>query len=155
MFTQTRALIEILAGRLSGWGRQRREVGKVSWEEARLTVGWISLTGILLAGGFWFTPDILTGTAPILVGLVLAMPLAVLGGSQKAGQWLRKHNVFVTPEEANPPAILNQARRNRPDVLSAWAPQVAAVSVAVPAPAVEGGREPAAVVTGAAAEPSR
>ena len=155
MFTQTRALIEILAGRLSGWGRQRREVGKVSWEEARLTVGWISLTGILLAGGFWFTPDLLTGTAPILVGLVLAMPLAVLGGSQKAGQWLRKHNVFVTPEEANPPAILNQARRNRPDVLSAWAPQAAAVSVAVPAPAVEGGREPAAVVTGAAAEPSR
>ena len=153
MFTQTRALIEILAGRLSGWARQRREVGKVSWNEARVTVGWISITGVCLAGAFWFTPDLLTGTSPILVGLILAMPLAVLGGSQKAGNWLRTRNIFLTPEETAPPAILNHARRSRPESAPVWAPQPAAVAALQSAP--EGAREPAALVAGAVAEPSR
>ena len=153
MFTQTRALIEILAGRLSGWNRQRREVGKVGWDEARVTVGWISLTGLVLAAAFWFTPDLLTGAAPILAGLILAMPLAVLGGSQKAGKWLRDRSIFLTPEETAPPAILNQARRHRPEAMPSWAPQ--APVALVPVPAMEAAREPAAMVAGAVAEPSR
>jgi membrane glycosyltransferase len=154
MFTQTRALIEIMAGRRSGWARQRREAGKISWTEARQAMGWISATGIALAAGFWFTPDLLTATSPILVGLILAAPLAKLGASQKAGEWLRARSIFLTPDETNPPAILNQARRNRPalDAMPTWTPQPALTPVIEPAQT--GAREPAAVLAGVNAEPS-
>ncbi len=153
MFTQTRALIEILAGRHSGWARQRREAGKIGWDEAHAAMGWISITGIALAAGFWFTPDLLTGTSPILAGLILAVPLAVLGASQKIGQQLRARNIFLIPEETTPPAILNQARRNRPvlDAMPAWTPQ----AVTVAEPVAVSAREPAAMVAGANAEASR
>ncbi len=155
MFTQTRALTEILAGRHSGWARQRREVGKIRWTEARMAMGWISITGLVLAGGFWFTPDLLTATSPILLGLILAAPLAMLGASQSVGQKLRARGIFLTPEETNPPAILNQARRNRPalDAMPTWTPQAAAVSAPVE-PAPVSAREPATVIAGANAEPS-
>jgi membrane glycosyltransferase len=153
MFTQTRALVEIMAGRLSGWARQRREVGRVSWSEARMAMGWISLTGLAVSAGFWFTPDMLTGAAPILIGLTLAVPLAVLGGSQKAGKFLRDRGYFLTPDETTPPAILNQARRNRPEALPAWAPQGPVAPI--PLPVADAAREPAALVAGAVAEPSR
>lgn len=154
MFTQTRALIEILAGRHSGWARQRREAGKIGWDEAYAAMGWISITGIALAAGFWFTPDLLTGTSPILAGLILAVPLAVLGASQKVGQHLRARNIFLIPEETTPPAILNQTRRNRPvlDAMPTWTPQAAAVVAAEPI--AVSAREPATVVAGANAEAS-
>ncbi|MDB5454997.1 MAG: glucosyl transferase family 2 [Caulobacter sp.] len=154
MFTQTRALIEIMAGRRSGWARQRREAGKISWTEARMAMGWISATGLALSIGFWFTPDLLTATSPILIGLVLAAPLAVLGASQKFGETLRARGVFLTPEETSPPAILNQARRNRPalDAMPTWTPQPALTPVVEPA--LAGAREPAAVLAGVNAEPS-
>ena len=117
-------------------------------------MGWISLTGLALAAGFWFTPDLLTGTSPILAGLILAVPLAVLGASRKVGQQLRARNIFLIPEETSPPAILNQARRNRPalDAMPLWTPQAAAVAAAEPIAA--GAREPAAVIAGANAEAS-
>ena len=154
MFTQTRALIEILAGRHSGWARQRREAGKIGWDEAHAAMGWISLTGIALAAAFWFTPDLLTGTSPILAGLILAVPLAVLGASQAVGQALRARKIFLTPEETSPPAILSQARRNRPalDAMPAWTPQAAPVVAAEPV--TVSAREPAAVVAGGNAEAS-
>ena len=143
-----------MAGRLSGWARQRREAGKISWTEAQQAMGWISVTGIVLAGAFWFTPDLLTATSPILIGLVLAAPLAKLGASQKSGEWMRVRNAFLTPEETSPPANLNQARRNRPalDAMPTWTPQPALTPVVEPA--LAGAREPAAVLAGVNAEPS-
>ncbi len=114
----------------------------------------------MLAGGFWFTPDLLTATSPILLGLILAAPLAMLGASQSVGQKLRARGIFLTPEETSPPAILNQARRNRPalDAMPTWTPQPATVEaaavVATVEPAPVSAREPATVIAGANAEPS-
>jgi hypothetical protein len=63
MFTQTRALVEILAGKVGGWATQRRDADKVTGKEAFAAMGWISVTGLVLAVAFWFTPDLLTATA--------------------------------------------------------------------------------------------
>jgi membrane glycosyltransferase len=109
MFTQTRALVEIMAGKVGGWATQRRDADKVSFKEASAAMGWISGTGLVLAGLFWFTPDLLTATAPILAGLVLAVPLTMLGANKIAGLKVKANGLFMTPEERRPPAIVRAA----------------------------------------------
>ena len=109
MFTQTRAIIEILAGKVGGWAAQRRDADKVDFKEAWAAMGWISLSGLILAASFWFTPDLLTATAPILAGLVLAVPLTMLGAHKVAGLKLKTNGLFMTPEERRPPAIVRAA----------------------------------------------
>jgi membrane glycosyltransferase len=63
----------------------------------------------VLAGLFWFTPDLLTGTAPILAGLILAVPLTMLGAHKAAGLRVKANGLFMTPEERRPPAIVRAA----------------------------------------------
>lgn len=109
MFTQTRALVEILAGKVGGWATQRRDADKVTAKEASAAMGWISAAGLGLAVMFWFTPDLLTATAPILAGLVLAVPLTMLGAHKAAGLKLKANGLFMTPEERRPPAIVRAA----------------------------------------------
>ncbi|ATC31470.1 glucans biosynthesis glucosyltransferase MdoH [Caulobacter vibrioides] len=109
MFTQTRAIVEILAGKVGGWAAQRRDADKVDFKEAWAAMGWISLSGLILAASFWFTPDLLTATAPILAGLVLAVPLTMLGAHKVAGLKLKTNGLFMTPEERRPPAIVRAA----------------------------------------------
>lgn len=109
MFTQTRAIVEILAGKVGGWATQRRDADKVSFKEASAAMGWISVAGVVLASVFWFTPDLFTSTAPILLGLVLAVPLTMLGAHKAAGLKLKTNGLFMTPEERRPPAIVRAA----------------------------------------------
>jgi len=109
MFTQPRAIVEILAGKVGGWAAQRRDADKVDFKEAWAAMGWISLSGLILAASFWFTPDLLTATAPILAGLVLAVPLTMLGAHKVAGLKLKANGLFMTPEERRPPAIVRAA----------------------------------------------
>jgi membrane glycosyltransferase len=47
---------------------------------------------------FWFTPDLFTSTAPILLGLALAVPLTMLGANKVAGLKVKTNGVFMTPE---------------------------------------------------------
>jgi len=109
MFTQTRAIVEILAGKVGGWATQRRDADKVDFKEATAAMGWISVTGLVLGGVFWFTPDLFTSTAPILLGLVLAVPLTMLGAHKVAGLKVKANGLFMTPEERRPPAIVRAA----------------------------------------------
>lgn len=109
MFTQTRAIVEILAGKVGGWATQRRDADKVSFKEASAAMGWISVAGVVLGSIFWFTPDLFTSTAPILLGLVLAVPLTMLGAHKVAGLKLKTNGLFMTPEERRPPAIVRAA----------------------------------------------
>jgi membrane glycosyltransferase len=120
MFTQTRALIEILAGRVGGWATQRRDTDRVTGSEAMRAMGWISLSGLGLAMAFWFTPDLLTATAPILAGLILAVPLTMLGASKVAGLKLKANGLFMTPEERRPPAIVRAALGSASDAPATW-----------------------------------
>jgi membrane glycosyltransferase len=120
MFTQTRALVEILAGRVGGWGAQRRDADKVTGREAFKAMGWISLVGLALAVLFWFTPDLLTATLPILAGLILAVPLTMLGAHKVAGLKLKANGLFMTPEERRPPVIVRAALGPSCEPPAAW-----------------------------------
>jgi membrane glycosyltransferase len=120
MFTQTRALVEILAGKVGGWATQRRDADKVTGREAFKAMGWISVAGLTLAVMFWFTPDLLTATLPILAGLVLAVPLTMLGAHKVAGLGVKANGLFMTPEERRPPAIVRAALGPACEPPAAW-----------------------------------
>ena len=43
---------------------------------------------------------------------MLSIPLSVISSKVKVGQWFKKHNVFVTPEELKEPRLLRQSKQN-------------------------------------------
>ncbi len=107
MLLHSRFVAEILAGRSSGWGPQRRDgdgealgqVLRVHWAHtlvgitAALAVGVVSL-------------EALAWLAPIVIGLALAVPVSWLSGRESAGAWLYRRGLFRVPEEADPPGVV-------------------------------------------------
>jgi membrane glycosyltransferase len=109
MLFHSRFVADILLGRDSGWTRQNRD-GGTGWGEALARHAGHMVFGAVLATAAWFVlPVLLWWLSPLLVGLALAVPLAVLTGSERAGLWLRRRGLLVIPEETAPPAVLTAA----------------------------------------------
>lgn len=116
MVSRTAAIIGILAGRTSGWEPQNREGGRLAWihglrSQALAMVLGIGLTAFLLivepAALFWFLP--------VVVGLVLAVPAAVISAREDAGLATVRWGLFQLPEERQPTDVtaLEAAQTNR------------------------------------------
>jgi membrane glycosyltransferase len=102
MIFHTGFILRIVAGQAVGWPPQPRGDRGMSW--------WLGLrrhaphaaTGIaallLLAP---LTPDFLPWIMPVIAGLLLAVPLAVLSSKRAVGQAARRVGLFVTPEEGS------------------------------------------------------
>jgi membrane glycosyltransferase len=111
MLIQTQHVYEILRGKDSDWGSQRRDADVTSWREAwhyhwKHTLIGIA-TGIV---AYLLSPELLAWLIPAVLGLVLAVPLSKVSSSVLIGQLLRRMALFRTPEEKHPPAVLE--RRN-------------------------------------------
>jgi membrane glycosyltransferase len=111
MVLQTRHVLEILTGRDSGWGKQRRDATICTWSEAwevhwhHLLIGLI--TGVLA----WFlSPSLFFWLSPCLLGLVLSVPLAKISASVAIGRGLARLGLLRTPEETELPDLIH--RRN-------------------------------------------
>jgi membrane glycosyltransferase len=103
----SRHVYEILTGRDSGWGPQRRDHGETLWIDAWRRHRWHMACGLGIAIVAWLiSPMILAWLSPTLVGMLLAVPLSKLSGSARAGAALRRAGLLVTPEETRPPEIL-------------------------------------------------
>jgi membrane glycosyltransferase len=116
MLIHSRQVAEILLGRDSGWGPQRREGGETSWRDAWRAHRWHMGIGAATAGAAWFvSPMILAWLAPTLLGLFFAVPLSKLSGSAGAGAAMRRMGLLATPEERDPHPILaeHEAARER------------------------------------------
>jgi membrane glycosyltransferase len=132
MLQQTTAVIDILLGGRVTWSGQGRDGAQAGWREAIRRYGPATLLG-----GSWallvhlLTPALLPWLAPVLLGLVVAVPLALLSGSAGLGVAAARRGWFLVPEEIRPPREL------------AWigAPAAAAepVAPALPATAADGG----------------
>jgi membrane glycosyltransferase len=65
-----------------------------------------------LIGGLWallawlLIPTLLPWLAPVLLGLVLAVPLALLSGRADLGRAAARRGWFLIPEEVEPPREL-------------------------------------------------
>jgi membrane glycosyltransferase len=106
-FLQTHFVVGILMGRNIKWDAQDRgeaqttfgEAVKRHWPSTLLGVAWSVL---LLAT----SPKLFWWFSPVLAGFLLTIPVSVWSSRVSLGQWARKHRLFLTPEEVDPPPIL-------------------------------------------------
>ncbi|MBC7799208.1 MAG: glucans biosynthesis glucosyltransferase MdoH, partial [Gemmatimonadaceae bacterium] len=98
----TRYVAALLLGHTVRWDAQPRDDRGISWNE-----GWLRFRGVLGVGVAWLAilavsdAVLLAWCLPLLAGLLMALPMAVLSSRIGAGATL-----FMTPEETAPPAIL-------------------------------------------------
>ncbi|MDP9095299.1 MAG: glucans biosynthesis glucosyltransferase MdoH, partial [Pseudomonadota bacterium] len=106
----TRFIAALLAGASVRWDAQSRDDRGLSWNEAtaKLTlptmVGFIWLTLLLLLPGS--DHALMLWSAPLLAGLLLAIPAAWLSSRIGLGRTLRRWGLFLTPEELAPAPVL-------------------------------------------------
>jgi membrane glycosyltransferase len=107
MIFQSSAVADILLGRDAGWQVQRRDDGEVSRDEVLRKYAVPTLFGIAMAASAYAVSlSLLYWMAPVIVGLVLAIPMAMLTSRVGAK---RAAKLFGTPEQAAPPPVLARA----------------------------------------------
>ncbi len=108
----TQYVVALLLGQTVRWDAQPRDDRGVSWAE-----GWLRLRGTLIIGIGWFlalwqTDAALLGwCAPLLFGLVLALPMAILSSRTTLGALARRWGLFLIPEETAPTPVLRAYSR--------------------------------------------
>lgn len=110
MLMHSRAVVDVLRGRHSGWAAQQRDEGRLKfkrawrhhWLHTLLGLGWG-------AAAFVLDPVLLAWTSPVAMGLVLAMPLSMVTSRADAGAASRRLGLFVTPEETSAPEVASRA----------------------------------------------
>ncbi|MCC6201862.1 MAG: glucans biosynthesis glucosyltransferase MdoH [Gammaproteobacteria bacterium] len=102
-------VFSVFTGNKIGWNAQARGNRGLTLLEAFACQKWQTLVGIaIFVGVAAIAPQHLWWLAPILAGLALAGPLAVVGSRADFGLWLRRRGLFLIPEEVAPPAELRR-----------------------------------------------
>jgi membrane glycosyltransferase len=106
-FLQTHFVVGVLLGKNVKWDAQDRGEAETTYGEAARRL-WPAA----LLGGVWSvlllttTPKLFWWFSPVLAGFLLAIPTAVWSSRVSLGERARKLGLLVTPEEADPPAVL-------------------------------------------------
>ena len=110
MISHTCSLAAVVAGRDSGWAAQaREEAGADLRQMARLHAPDTAIgLGLAIAAISSSARPFLWMT-PVIVGLVMAIPMASAGASGRLGRSARRAGVLLVPEELRPPQILVRA----------------------------------------------
>lgn len=109
---QSRAVVQVLAGRDGGWPPNQRGEGRLSWAEASAAGGGIALLGAAgLVALRVFLPGMVVWLAPVFVPMLLAVPIIALGSRPLAGP------LFATPAETSPSPVI----RTSTEIRAAWA----------------------------------
>ena len=109
MMYYSKFVTQVLRGKKAVWGTQQRTGGGLLWGDALREYGWVSLTGLawsillLIANPMTFL-----WMSPVLAGLMLAAPLAMLTSIQTSLQ----NPLFRTPDETEPDFILQAFEEN-------------------------------------------
>jgi membrane glycosyltransferase len=107
MIFQSSAVSEILLGRDAGWQVQRRDDGGVPHRDTVRTYAVPTLFGIAMAvSAYAVSLPLLLWMMPVILGLLLAIPIAMLSSSAGSG---RRPGLFRTPEQTAPPRVLSRA----------------------------------------------
>jgi membrane glycosyltransferase len=97
----------LLLGKGVAWNPQDRSERGLSVVEAFTYLGllfaggvvWGALIIVAAPGYFWWI-------LPVLAGLILSVPVAVLSSRSTIGKWARRRGLLLTPEELAPPEEL-------------------------------------------------
>jgi membrane glycosyltransferase len=107
MLFHTTFVVTTLLGKPVVWHAQERGDRGIGVLEALLRHKWHLAIGIVWGAVILtFAPRYIWWLAPVLAGMVLAVPLTVVTSRTGAGLWLRRHRLLLTPEESEPPAEL-------------------------------------------------
>ena len=110
MIFQSTAVGEILLGRDAGWQVQRRDDGGVTRGEIIRKYAPPTLFGVMMAGtAYAVSLPLLLWMAPVILGLLLAVPIAILSSTAGSGVAHRQPRLFGTPEQTSPPQVLIRA----------------------------------------------
>ena len=116
MLIQSVDVLFILLGRDSGWNAQRREDELTPIGVIARAYAWHTGFGLMLGAiAFAVSPALMLWMSPVLLGLLLAVPLAWGTASTAAGRFLARAGLLQTPEEVAPPAVVAEARAMRLD----------------------------------------
>ncbi|HMI90956.1 MAG TPA: glucans biosynthesis glucosyltransferase MdoH [Polyangiales bacterium] len=113
MLHHTRCVCSILLGRSVSWGAQHRS-GTSSWlalARSELPASALGVSSALALG--YLTPALLPWLAPVWLPLALAIPLAILVSSARAGGWLARAGLLLVPSESEPDELLLRAHELR------------------------------------------
>ena len=90
MLIQSTSVVQILIGRDSGWQAQRRDDGSLPLRAMMRRYGWHTVFGLLLAlAAYEVSFSLFAWMTPVILGLLLAIPLAQWTASPAAGRGLR------------------------------------------------------------------
>ena len=109
----TRCVLSILLGRSVSWGAQRR--GSTSpWLAIARSELMASALGTASAVLLWrLAPELLPWLAPVWLPLALAIPVALLVSSERAGRWLQRLGLLLVPSETEPDELVLRAHELR------------------------------------------
>jgi membrane glycosyltransferase len=107
MLLHTQFVAATLLGKKVKWNAQHREDGGLSLGDAVAVHYSHTLFGLAGAVLAWlWAPGLLPWLSPVLLGLVLAIPLSLLLGSVRVGQFLARRQLLLIPEEVAPTGVL-------------------------------------------------
>ncbi len=114
MYVQSRGVAEVLAGKDSGWDAQQRDDGGVSWLALARGYGGLSVFGLFMGAlAYAVSPSLAAWMAPVVIGMVLAIPVVGFTSSRTAGVWMHRLGLMEIPEESTPPKVLVRAAELR------------------------------------------
>lgn len=114
MLMQSRALLDVLRGRHSGWETQQRDESGLLLKEAWRRHWVHTLVGLIWALlVFALDPALLGWMSPVVVGLTLAVPISLLTSRADLGAACRQIGLFLTPEEVKPLSAMTRAAELR------------------------------------------
>jgi membrane glycosyltransferase len=113
-FSETMFLAGLAFDRTIGWPQQARDAHGLSLRETA-SAFWLHLVFGAAALGLAATvaPPLALWSAPLTLGLVVAIPFALATASPAAGVFLRRKALCATPEEIAEPEILRRLRGQR------------------------------------------
>ncbi len=135
----TRYAAALLLGQTVRWDSQPRDDRGVSWSE-----GWLRFRGSLLVGAAWLvlllggSGAMLGWAAPLLFGLLLAIPMVIWSSRTTLGAQARRLGLFLTPEETAPATVLRTYQRAMLRSIVAQRSRLTPVRMQLAATAVEG-----------------
>jgi membrane glycosyltransferase len=110
MVMQSTVVVGILTGRDVGWETQRRDDGSIPLRAlARRHRGHTVFGVVLAVAAYAVSPKFLAWMSPVVVGLLLAIPISAATVWQELGRIVRRLGLLVTPEETEPPGVLQRA----------------------------------------------
>lgn len=120
MLIQTEGVMQILAGRDSGWNAQRRDGDVVPLRLVWRQYSRFTFFGLLLAiAAYAVSPALFLWMTPVLLGLLLAVPLVVMTSSARLGLGLQRLGLLRIVEETSPTPVMRQALALRAEAAGA------------------------------------